>query len=74
MNKTPEILALVHAHDTCLGHAEALREALADLHLRSLQEQDASWAQRSLLFSSSRAERSGDPGSLHDFAGYSGSQ
>lgn len=40
MNETPEMLALAHAHDTCLGHAEALREALTDLHLRSLQEQD----------------------------------
>ena len=42
MNKAPEILALAHAHDTCLGHAEALRDALADLHLWPLQEQDFS--------------------------------
>ena len=40
MNTAPESLALAHARDTCLGHAEALREALADLHLRQLLEQD----------------------------------
>ena len=38
MKQTPEQLALAHAYSTCLGHAEALREALVDLHQRDLQE------------------------------------
>ena len=31
MNTAPESLALAHARDTCLGHAEALHEALASI-------------------------------------------
>ena len=32
MNTAPESLALAHARDLCLGHAEALREATARPH------------------------------------------
>ena len=31
MNTAPESLALAHARDTCLGHAEALHEVLASI-------------------------------------------
>ncbi|MDR7927480.1 hypothetical protein RIE95_10890 [Acidithiobacillus thiooxidans] len=38
MKQTPERLALAHAYSTCLGRAEALQEALVDLHQRDLHE------------------------------------
>ena len=40
MNERAEHLALTHALDTCREHAETLREALADLRQRHLQETD----------------------------------
>lgn len=36
----PALLTLRQARDTCLGHSEALREALDDLHLRNLADSD----------------------------------
>ena len=40
MSTAPERLALAHAHGTCAAHAQALREALHDLHQRALTERD----------------------------------
>ena len=41
MTNTPGILSLLHALDTCLGHGQALREALDDLDLGRLLDQFA---------------------------------
>lgn len=40
MTNTPEILSLLHALDTCLGHGQALQEALDDLGQRSMGADD----------------------------------
>lgn len=40
MNPSPEKLALQHALSVCLGHAEALLEALQDMQVRALSPDD----------------------------------
>lgn len=40
MKTTPEQLALQHAQAVCLGHAEALAEALQDMQIRALSHDD----------------------------------
>ena len=40
MNNTPEKLALQQIHSVCLGHVEALTEALQDMHARALNAEE----------------------------------